>query len=83
MLTPEVETRPWDEQRAVDDRSYREQLAYLFERSAFYREKLGDAGISSAADAGVAPGTCPRHRARSHRALRRPVSLAAAARTRR
>jgi phenylacetate-CoA ligase len=52
MLTPEVETRPWDEQRAVDDRSYREQLAYLFERSAFYRAKLGDAGISSAADVG-------------------------------
>jgi phenylacetate-CoA ligase len=52
MLTPEVETRPWDEQRALDDVSYREQLAYLFERSAFYREKLGDAGITSASDAG-------------------------------
>ena len=52
MLTPEVETRPWEEQRALDDVSYREQLAYLFERSAFYREKLGDAGISSASDAG-------------------------------
>jgi len=52
MLTPELEARPWDEQRALDDVSYREQLAYLFERSAFYRAKLGGAGISSAAEAG-------------------------------
>ena len=34
MLEPEVETRPWAEQLAIDDASYREQLAYLFERSA-------------------------------------------------
>ena len=40
MLEPEVETRPWEEQLALDDESYREQLAYLLERSAFYREKL-------------------------------------------
>ncbi len=40
MLDPEVETRPWDEQLALDDASYRTQLAYLLERSAFYREKL-------------------------------------------
>ena len=52
MLAPEVETRPWEEQLALDDGSYREQLAYLFERSAFYREKLGDAGIASAGEAG-------------------------------
>ena len=43
MLEPEVETRPWDEQLALDDASYRAQLAYLLERSAFYREKLGRA----------------------------------------
>jgi phenylacetate-CoA ligase len=36
----DVERRPWEEQLAVDDGSYREQLAYLYERSAFYREKL-------------------------------------------
>ena len=42
MLAPEVETRPWAEQLALDDRHYREQLDYLYERSAFYREKLGD-----------------------------------------
>jgi phenylacetate-CoA ligase len=40
MLEPEVETRPWPEQLAVDDASFREQLAYLLERSEFYREKL-------------------------------------------
>jgi phenylacetate-CoA ligase len=52
ILTPEVETRPWAEQGAVDDAAYREQLAYLLDRSAFYREKLGRAGIASRDDAG-------------------------------
>ena len=42
MLEPEVEARSWDEQLALDDASYRAQLAYLIERSAFYRGKLGD-----------------------------------------
>jgi phenylacetate-CoA ligase len=37
----EVETRPWGEQLALDDESYRTQIAYLLERSPFYREKLG------------------------------------------
>jgi phenylacetate-CoA ligase len=52
ILAPEVETRPWAEQRALDDAAYREQLGYLLERSAFYRDKLGAAGIASAGDAG-------------------------------
>jgi len=52
MLEPEVEARPWEEQLALDDESYRKQLGYLFERSAFYREKLEGAGIGSAAEAG-------------------------------
>jgi phenylacetate-CoA ligase len=52
MVAPEIETRPWDEQRALDDVSYREQLVYLIERSLFYQEKLGGAGIDSAGDAG-------------------------------
>jgi phenylacetate-CoA ligase len=51
MLEPEVESRPWAEQQALDADSYREQLAYLLERSPFYREKLKAAGIESAADA--------------------------------
>jgi phenylacetate-CoA ligase len=49
ILAPEVETRPWPEQRAVDDVAYRAQVAYLLERSAFYRAKLG---IRSAEEAG-------------------------------
>ncbi len=52
MLEPEVEGRPWDEQLAIDDGSYREQLAYLFERSPFYRRKLSAAGVHSAESAG-------------------------------
>jgi phenylacetate-CoA ligase len=52
MLEPEVETRPWDEQRALDDASYRAQLAYLFERSPFYRKKLTAADFASAEAAG-------------------------------
>lgn len=46
------ETLPWEEQRAADAEAYRAQLRYLFERSAFYREKLCAAGIESARGAG-------------------------------
>ena len=49
---PEVEARPWAEQLAVDDAHYRTQLAYLFDRSAFYREKLAAAGFDSGPAAG-------------------------------
>jgi len=52
MLAPEVEARPWAEQLDSDDASYRTQLAYLFDRSAFYREKLAEAGFASARAAG-------------------------------
>jgi phenylacetate-CoA ligase len=52
MLDAEVEARPWDEQLADDADRYRTQLAYLFERSAFYREKLAAAGFPSAEAAG-------------------------------
>ena len=52
MLAPEVETRSPEEQLDLDDSSYRDQLAYLLERSAFYREKLDGAGVGSASDAG-------------------------------
>jgi phenylacetate-CoA ligase len=52
MLEPEVETRPWIEQLAIDDASYRTQLTYLFECSPFYREKLAAAGFPSSAAAG-------------------------------
>jgi phenylacetate-CoA ligase len=52
MLAPEVEARPWAEQLAIDDASYRTQIAYLFDHSAFYREKLAEAGFASARAAG-------------------------------
>ncbi len=52
MLEPDVETFPWAEQLEIDDASYRTQLAYLFDRSAFYREKLADSGFASAEAAG-------------------------------
>src|SRR5580765_8312431 len=48
MIDPVVETRPWDEQLALDDARYREQLAYVLGRSALYREKLGFADAREA-----------------------------------
>jgi phenylacetate-CoA ligase len=45
MLEPEIESLPWPAQRELDDLSYRAQLAYLLERSAFYRTKL--AGVDT------------------------------------
>jgi phenylacetate-CoA ligase len=55
ISAPEAETRPWGEQVAADDARYRTQLAYLLDRSAFYREKLSAAGfISSRAAGGLA-----------------------------
>ncbi len=56
MLSPEIETRPWAEQVALDDGHYRSQLLYLYERSAFYREKLVKAGFRLATSAGGLAG---------------------------
>ncbi len=44
-----IETRPWEEQAAEDDARFRVQLAYLLERSAFYRDKLAAAGLAPGA----------------------------------
>jgi phenylacetate-CoA ligase len=52
ILDPEVETRSWEEQLALDDAAFREQLAYLLERSPFYREKL--AGLEPGGLGGIA-----------------------------
>ena len=49
MHAPHIEAAPWDEQVALDDAAYRAQVAYLFERSPFYRDKLR-ARASDAAD---------------------------------
>ena len=57
MLEPEVETRPWDEQLVLDDESYRVQLAYLLERSVFYREKLAGLETGGLADIAQLPLT--------------------------
>jgi phenylacetate-CoA ligase len=51
MLEPEVETRSWDEQLALDGESYRAQIAYLRERSPFYRERLAGADTTGGLDA--------------------------------
>lgn len=48
----DIERRPWAEQVALDEASYRAQLQYLWQRSPFYRDKLGAAGLQAAADAG-------------------------------
>jgi phenylacetate-CoA ligase len=52
MFEPEIETRPWTEQFALDDAAYRKQLDYLFANSRFYRDKLRAAGFDTAAKAG-------------------------------
>ena len=52
MLDPDVEARPWDEQLALDDEAFRAQLAYLRERSPFYRERL--AGVDDVGLDGIA-----------------------------
>ena len=52
MLDPDVEVRPWAEQLALDGGAFREQLTYLLERSAFYRQKL--AGVERVDLAGIA-----------------------------
>ena len=52
MFEPDVETRPWAEQQQIDEPDYRRQVAHLFARSRFYRDKLAAAGIKSANDIG-------------------------------
>jgi phenylacetate-CoA ligase len=51
MHAPAIETAPWEAQ-AADDARYRAQIAYLFERSEFYRSKLAQAGFPDAASVG-------------------------------
>ena len=48
----EIETRPWADLLADDDAAYRDQLAYLLDRSRFYRDKLSAAGVGSVGGAG-------------------------------
>ncbi len=48
IFEPEVETRDPAEQRAIDEAQWRRQIAYLFDHSPFYRDKLGKAGFRDA-----------------------------------
>ncbi len=48
IFEPDVETRDPAAQRAIDDALFRKQIAYLFYRSPFYRDKLFDAGFRDA-----------------------------------
>lgn len=52
MYDAELETRSVEEQFALDRESYRRQIRYLFDHSAFYRRKLVEAGFSSPAHVG-------------------------------
>ncbi|MDA0785370.1 MAG: AMP-binding protein [Proteobacteria bacterium] len=47
LFDPEAETRDVASQKQKDEPVYRKQIAYLFERSAFYREKFADAGFKT------------------------------------
>jgi phenylacetate-CoA ligase len=48
MFEPEVETRTVEDQFRLDDISFRRQIAYLFDHSPFYREKLARSGFPAA-----------------------------------
>lgn len=52
IYDPAVETRPVAEQFALDRDSYRQQISYLFDNSAFYLRKLREAGFDDAAAVG-------------------------------
>lgn len=43
----DIETRPLDEQFAIDRESYSRQTRYLLENSSFYQRKLTDAGFDN------------------------------------
>ena len=52
LTEPDIEAAPWEGQAAADDAPYRRQVAFLFERSRFYRDKLARAGFASAESVG-------------------------------
>ena len=52
IYDPAVETRPVAEQFALDRDSYRQQISYLFDNSAFYLRKLRESGFDDAAAVG-------------------------------
>ncbi|HWM27940.1 MAG TPA: hypothetical protein VNQ14_05750, partial [Woeseiaceae bacterium] len=53
MYDETVETRPVEEQFAIDRKSYRKQIEYLLANSPFYQNKLEAAGFLNAGDVGA------------------------------
>ena len=47
VFDPETETRPIQEQFALDRESYRKQIDYLFKNSEFYQHKFAEAGFTT------------------------------------
>lgn len=52
MMDRDIVTTPWEKRAETDDNLYRRQVAYLFEKSPFYRDKLYDAGFADATSVG-------------------------------
>ena len=52
MYDKAAETRPLPEQFALDRESYRRQVRYVMEHSAFYQRKLAEAGFKQPTDLG-------------------------------
>jgi phenylacetate-CoA ligase len=52
LTEPDIEGAPWEGQQAADEGPYRRQIAYLFERSRFYRDKLARVGFASTESVG-------------------------------
>ena len=52
IYDPEIETRDLKEQFKIDSQQYTRQMEYLFEHSAFYQQKLREAGFQNAREVG-------------------------------
>jgi phenylacetate-CoA ligase len=52
MFDRDIQTRPVEDQFAIDREQYRRQIRYLFSHSEFYRQKLEAAGFRTAEDVG-------------------------------
>jgi len=52
LVEPEIEQAPWEDEAKAAAPLYLKQIAYLFERSRFYREKLTAAGFPDAGAVG-------------------------------
>ncbi|MDR3493200.1 MAG: AMP-binding protein [Ancalomicrobiaceae bacterium] len=52
LVDPDIEAAPWAAQSEADAPLYKAQIAHLFDKSRFYRQKLGAAGFGSSEDVG-------------------------------